>query len=296
VGRALKLGLETLAHALGGAVKVGSEYRCLCPAHDDHRPSLSLTEKSGRLLVICRAGCDQSRVIQKLRERGLWGGNHQVISPGSRPSGDYQPDRDEARRSEIARHVWDLSRPGTASLVEVYLRSRGITMSVPPVLRFAPSLKHPSRVFLPAMVAAVQNFEGRVVAIHRTFLQPDGSGKADLEPAKAALGPIRRCAVHLAQAGATLAIAEGIETALSVLQSTGLPTWAALGTANLSSVALPATVREVLIAADGDKPGERAAQAAAQRLVREGRGVRIMRPSAGLDFNDVLRGGAADEQ
>jgi phage/plasmid primase-like uncharacterized protein len=140
------------------------------------------------------------------------------------------------------------------------------------------------------MVAAVQAADGRIVAIHRTWLRLDGFGKADVEPQKAALGPIAGGGVRLAPAGKALCLAEGIETALSVLQATGLPAWATLGTANLARIELPAIVREVIIAADADDAGERAAQQAAQRFLRDGRRVRIARPSGKKDFNEMRLG------
>lgn len=43
-----------------------------CPAHADDHPSLSVTERDGRLLVHCHAGCPQEAVVEALRERGLW--------------------------------------------------------------------------------------------------------------------------------------------------------------------------------------------------------------------------------
>jgi DNA primase len=56
---------------------------------------------------------------------------------------------------------------------------------------------------------------------------------------------------------------------------------------------LPSHVRGVTILADGDDPGEAAAQAAANRWFREGREVRIARPPRGYDFADVLAGKAS---
>src|SRR4051812_2856869 len=65
---------EDLAGKLGGK-RYGKGWRCLCPAHDDHEPSLDITEgKNGRILVKCRAGCEQTAVIDALRSRGLWNG------------------------------------------------------------------------------------------------------------------------------------------------------------------------------------------------------------------------------
>ena len=52
---------------------------------------------------------------------------------------------------------------------------------------------------------------------------------------------------------------------------------------------LPPDLRAVVIAADADDAGERAAREAALRWSREGRRVRIARPNhAGWDFNDLL--------
>jgi len=62
---------STIANALSGR-HVGNEWRCLCPAHDDHDPSLSIIERDGKVLLTCRAGCEQNAVIKALQRRGLW--------------------------------------------------------------------------------------------------------------------------------------------------------------------------------------------------------------------------------
>ena len=51
---------------------------------------------------------------------------------------------------------------------------------------------------------------------------------------------------------------------------------------------LPRDAREVIVLADGDEPGEAAAQDCARRWKREGRQVRIARPPQGMDFSDLL--------
>jgi hypothetical protein len=53
-------------------VPEGKGWRSLCPAHDDHTPSLSIIEKDGKVLLRCRAGCTQEEVLDALRRRGLW--------------------------------------------------------------------------------------------------------------------------------------------------------------------------------------------------------------------------------
>ncbi len=62
---------ETVAKALGGH-KVGDGWIAPCPAHDDRKPSLSVSPgNAGHVLVCCHAGCDQREVIAEPRSRGL---------------------------------------------------------------------------------------------------------------------------------------------------------------------------------------------------------------------------------
>jgi hypothetical protein len=187
-----------------------------------------------------------------------------------------------------ALRIWAQARLAEHTPAEPYLRSRGIRLSIPPALRFHPRLKHPTGIYVPGIVAAVRNANGTLVAIHRTFLKPDGSGKADLDPQKAALGPVSGGVVALAPLAEVLALGEGIETMLSVMQATEIACWATLGAANLPNIKLPAQVRRAIIVADADPAGERAALEAARHLMSEGRQVRIARTGkAGADFNDL---------
>jgi putative DNA primase/helicase len=105
------------------------------------------------------------------------------------------------------------------------------------------------------MVALVRNLAGDCVALHRTYLQEDGRGKANVSPAKKALGPTRGCAVRLDQfeLGKLLVLAEGIETALSVRQQMrendrDCCVWSTLSTAGLRSLILPYDAADILIA------------------------------------------------
>jgi hypothetical protein len=56
-----------IVHALGGR---GNQARC--PANKDRTPSLSVTERDGKILLHCHAGCPQEAVIAALRDMGLW--------------------------------------------------------------------------------------------------------------------------------------------------------------------------------------------------------------------------------
>ena len=194
-----------------------------------------------------------------------------------------------------ARGLWEVAVEAQGTVVETYMKSRGITASVPPVLRFHPSLKHTnSGKAFPAMVAAVMRWPGTdVTAIHRTYLLPDGSGKADVNPAKMSLGPMAGGAVRLGSPAAKMAISEGIEDGMTLLQETGMSVWAATSASAMRSIVLPELpmAAEVVICADPDPDGQRAAAAAAERWAYEGRVVRVAIPPVGKDFNDVHRGG-----
>jgi hypothetical protein len=139
------------------------------------------------------------------------------------------------------------------------------------------------------MVSLVRRgVDNEPIAIHRTFLRIDGKGKAPIEPTKMMLGPCKGGVVQLAPAAEALMVGEGIETCLSAMEVSGMPAWAALSTSGLEGLVLPDSIRDIIILADGDEPGERAAQSAGLRWKREGRRVRIARPPRGKDFNDLL--------
>jgi hypothetical protein len=265
-----------------------------CPAHEDREPSLAIREgDDGKILVRCHAGCNQDRVIAALRSRNLW---EEKISQSDRfahrapwRSDNDQRDPDDYRRTKMALRLWRATAPAPGTPVETYLNSRGIDVLLPPRVRFHPGLKHPSGSIWPAAIALVtRGADDTPVAIHRTFLDLHGAGKAPVEPQKMMLGPCRGGAVRLAPVSGVLMVGEGIETCLAAMTATGNPAWAALSTSGLRTLELPNTVRDVIVLADGDDPGEAAARDCAWRWKREGRLVRIARPPRGSDFNDLL--------
>jgi putative DNA primase/helicase len=282
---------ETIARALGGR-KAGGGWIAHCPAHDDRKPSLSIHHgDDGKMLVRCHAGCDQTRLVAALRSRGLWDQNGNGLFPSSSsPDATYKPpDPDDAKRSAAAFAVWNATSPAAGTLVETYLASRRLKVLPPPRLRFHPGLRHASGRIWPAMVALVtRGADDTPIAIHRTFLARNGVGKAPVDPQKMMLGRCRGGAVRLGAPGDVLMVGEGIETCLAAMLATGCPAWAALSTSGLRTLDLPNVVREIIVLADGDDPGETAALEAAWRWKREGRRVRIARAPQGADFNDLL--------
>ena len=284
---------DQLAAALG-ARRAGAGWIALCPAHNDRNPSLSINIASnGKVLVHCHAGCGQDQVVHALRARGCWG--RLTVTPNATEV-VIRVNSDRSRRLEkirAAARIWQAAIPAPGTPVAAYLRRRGITTPIPRSLRFHPDLRHPNGKRHAAMVAVVTDGQSGIArAVHRTFLSEDGSAKANVSPQRMFLGPSRGGAVRLAAATDQLMVGEGIETCLTAMQATGRPVWAALSAAGLRTLELPGAIREVIILADGDDPGEAAALEAANRWKAEGRVVRIARAPRGSDFNDVLLGRA----
>jgi putative DNA primase/helicase len=282
---------EILAKALGGH-KVGFNWMARCPAHEDRTPSLAITSgNDGAVLVRCHAGCNQRKVIEALRRLGLWEPADRYRRSRSKSDDCVQPSEsepDDIQRAQTALAIWQRSQPSVGTPVATYLRSRGLTISLPPSIRFHSGLRHPTGDTWPAMVGLVTHgIDGRPIGIHRTFLARDASG-TPVEPVKMMLGPCGGGAVQLGRPVEVLMVGEGIETCLSAMQATGHPAWAALSTAGVRGLELPRRVRDVIVLADGDTPGEAAAQESAWRWKRQGLRVRIARPPSGMDFNDLL--------
>jgi len=263
--------LEEIAELLGGEVD-GKYISCPSPGRppDDRSCSLIINpDRPGNLYVY---ECDGSLGAAYRYFRSVLG------SPVST--------RTEDNSASVMR-IWRETVPANDTSVETYLRGRRITGPIPPVLRFHRNLRHPSGIWA-GMVAAVSSPDGGICAIHRTFIASSGA-KAPVDPVKMTLGPIGAGAIRLSPIASKLIIAEGIETALSVMQASGIGAWSALSAVGLRTIELPPEVRQVIVAADGDDPGMRAAKFAQRRLRAEGRIVTIIQAPAGKDFNDVLK-------
>lgn len=270
-----------------------------CPAHGDRHPSLTLADgPSGRLLAHCKTGCSFAAVLDALRGLGIVEGSGTVPQTDPSELTRYQAEqrRDAEKRERQALAVWREARPIGGTLAETYLRGRCITCDLPGSLRFHPACWHPTAQRLPAMVAMVEGADR--FALHRTYLRADGSGKAEVSPAKAMLGAVTGGAVRVADGQGPLVVAEGIETALSL--SSGLlhapaTIWAALSTSGMAGLRLPSSPGRLTIATDGDVPGRAAGHALAERAAALGWTVSLLPAPEGRDWNDILtmKGAAA---
>lgn len=140
-------------------------------------------------------------------------------------------------------------------------------------LRFHTSAPCPDGVKRPAMLAVVRDCETQVaVSMHRTFLTLDGA-KADMVNPRAMMpGDLPdSISVRLSDAGETLGIAEGIETALAAQAKFGVPCHAALTAGFMAKWQPPEGVRKVIVFGDCDPSftGQAAAYTLAHRLSRK---------------------------
>lgn len=269
--RRLDCDLESHAALLGGEVN-GDIILCPSPGSpaDDRSCSVRIDARGLPYIYDCAGplGAAYAHVRERLK-----------LAP-ARPSAD---------NSAFALRILSETVPAEGTLIETYFRSRALTLPVPPCLRFHPNLKHAGTgSFWPAMVAKRTDVTGRVVAIHRTYLAREGSGKASVTPQRMDLGGGSGGAIRLAPVADELMIGEGIETTLSAMQMCGLPGWAAGSALAIRQLSLPAEVKAVILLVDNDLAGKNASSAAAQRWLREGRRVWKARSSSGNDFNDLL--------
>ncbi|KPG01803.1 hypothetical protein IP86_03065 [Rhodopseudomonas sp. AAP120] len=249
--------------------------------------------------------------------------------------------RDQAeRRAAAAFAIFVNAQPVLGTVADYYLRERrGIDLSAPPFigprggclapgsLRFAPQHRYVIRdrrnlrvgeYFGPALIACCTDAEGRVRAVHQTWLRPDGSDKADIPPApdgkaqkarrvlgdfKGLVIPLWRGDGHLSVREAcehgvlqTLGLSEGVEDGLTgVLAKPDWRWWAAISLSNIANVAsrLPDCIDAVMVHRqnDWDKPEAVAAFDAGMAALRaSGRAVADFAAFGGKDINDTLRG------
>ena len=302
--------VERCLHYLVNGKKQGNEFVCLNPRREDkHLGSFSYNLRShvwsefatgeggGGIISFWEyvRGVDYYTAAAEL---SAWLGLGDTVCIG----GDYKSPYYERTPPKVSKpsnpsqyidDLWSQSNPAEDTVVETYLRFRGFTGIIPPSIRCLSDHWHKEKgQKFPVMISAVyRGLEtAKPVALHRTFLRHDGNGKADVEPDKKMIGSTKGCAVQLSAPAEKMVVGEGIETCLSVQQSCGLPTWAALSTSGLLNLVLPPLpyAQEIIIAADNDAAGINAAAVAARRWKLEGRKVKIAKPQTVNDFNDIL--------
>ena len=200
---------------------------------------------------------------------------------------------------EAARRLFAISHPIESTLVELYLRRRGIddvhhggSLRYQPRCYYHPPNQDAPEIW-PAMIARVTDLDGTITGVHRTWLDPEGFephrlGKAPIDTPRRAMGDLLGNAVRFGVADDVLAAGEGIETMLSlrcVLPT--LPMAAALSANHLAAMAQPPNLRRLYIARDADAAGDMVQAVLSQRAEVAGIEAIPLSPRLG-DFNEDL--------
>ncbi|TQM90056.1 DUF7146 domain-containing protein [Roseinatronobacter monicus] len=257
----------------------------------------SATSEYGDLLDIIRARTGITRFPELLDEARAHLGRPMPVMPDA--PGPRKPKPPGGTLGAAAR-LFAASVPVAGTLADSYLRARGLTQGgMMSALRFHPKCWHRDEgqtrsLPRPALIAAVTDGAGALQGLHRTWLAPDGQGKAAVKTQRRAMGHLLGNAVRLTPHDNILVVGEGIETMLSLTQAVpGLPVWAALSSGHLGAVLLPKEVQRLYIAIDRDPAGARAAERLSARATEVGVAVRVLEPRLG-DFNDDLRANGAE--
>jgi putative DNA primase/helicase len=125
-------------------------------------------------------------------------------------------------------------------------------------------------------------------AISRTYIAPDGTKVGKAKTLGSPAGVIRLSTDDEVLAG--LHIAEGLETALTVMAKGFRPAWATGSTSLMKSFPVLAGVEALTVFADNDAngAGEKAAREAEARWLAAGREVKLYRRNTFGDINDAF--------
>jgi len=255
------------------------------------------TGEHGDLLDVIRESCglvDFKDVADEAR------GFLSLPHPEPEPQPRQRPASAPLGSPEAAGRLFAMSQPISGTLVEAYLRKRGITaLHGTGSLRFHPRCyyrpdEHSPTETWPAMIASVTDLDDRLTGAHRTWLDPGGFhptrlGKAPIDTPRRAMGDLLGHAVRMGVAGDVMAAGEGIETMLSlrcILPT--MPMVAALSAAHLAAILFPDTLRRLYIARDDDPAGDGAMATLIDRAQEAGIEAITLSPALG-DFNEDLR-------
>jgi len=217
---------------------------------------------------------------------------------------------DDDRLKAILRTVWLESKSvhhPDAEPVRLYLQSRGLDGWIPDwhSIRFHHNMQYRDEDgnligHYPAMLALVEK-GNEAITIHRTFLTQDGC-KAPVDSTKKMMmipseKVVMGSAIRLGNPGRVLSVAEGIETALAVIEATGMVTWPMISATMMSQFVIPAGVEKLMIWSDLDRScaGSLAATKLAELAKAQGVEAVICEPkgpipvnSKSVDWLDVL--------
>jgi|TARA_R110001606_G_scaffold123926_3_gene257213 putative DNA primase/helicase len=204
---------------------------------------------------------------------------------------DYEP----PKAPVSVRKAKEAAKVIKGSLAELYLKERGITVLPQMSVEFCESLPYYSdgkqTGSYPVMLSTVTDSQTlEVLQYHYTYL--DGLKCIARKVRNITDTDYKSPVIRLMEAGKTLGIAEGIETALSASDKYNVPVWATVNSGFMKKFRAPPGITKLYIFADNDKSGTGHASAfecaranlAAKNDVVD---VTVIWPESLGDFNDL---------
>lgn len=201
---------------------------------------------------------------------------------------------DELLRISAAHRIWNDAQDPRGTIAETYLRSVRC-LDLPEelagsVLRFHPACpwrnENPGQTDrIPALIVPFRSIDDdAITGIHRIALRPDGA-----KLGRRMLGIVHRAAIKLDSIrGETLAIGEGVETALAARELGFAPAWALGSVGSISFFPLIDDVTCLTLLGETGEASAHAIRFCGKRWRKAGRRVRVAMPKVGSDLNDVL--------
>tara|TARA_B110000008_G_scaffold36796_1_gene33321 strand:+ start:762 stop:1601 length:840 start_codon:yes stop_codon:yes gene_type:complete len=262
------------------AKRNGHGYIDRCPAHEDKNPSLSINYGAdGKLLLHCFAGCSFEEIINAA---GIKCTSGKKITPSFK---NDVPDNASEKKYQWVKKIWNETIPLKGTLGEKYYNSRELNIWSEEIRYHNSLYETETKVKLPGVVCAVRR-NRKLVGIHRTFLNNDGS-----KLCKKMLGPCNGASVYVGGSGKNIVLCEGIENALSALRMLG---WeratflSALSAAGLKNFTLPRKPGTLLLMPDTDEVGKVSALELGERAAGLGWNASTLFPPRKGDWNDYL--------
>lgn len=220
--------------------------------------------------------------------------NSGTVTYVPQPKASPAPMKERTDKTAPALEIWAQGRAVTGTAAETYLTGRGLLFHADMPLKFHPACPRHGGDH-PAMLALMSDaVTAEPCGIHRTFLKPDGSGKAAFQPNKMMLGRAKDAVIRLSHdedVTQGLGIVEGIENGLAILAIGWNPVWVALSAGGMAAFPVLDGIEALTIFADHDQAGQEAAAQCARRWAAQGKETTIRTPNvSGADWNDMILG------
>ena len=201
---------------------------------------------------------------------------------------------------ELAKTLLNNTVDYKGTLAEKYLNSRAIYLNKPAEIRFHARVFHKvSERFFPCLILPVRALPtSDLLGVHRIFISSSGDSKALVDNPKMLLGKLKGNAIWFGDPQCdTMYLAEGPENALTLYAQDNVNLMCCgISSGNLPAVSIPETVKKIVVCADRDIAGMKAASKAVNTFAK-GHEVSVLLPpmkklSNGkfADFNDIARG------